>query len=196
MSASTESTRPNKLSQKQIIEALRKEASNNPAFNAVAHVFAVRERARQQVTIASLRLRMAEEGFGHTKKEYGDVLRFLAFLGLGTLDASANGDVKALKNIKITLQSIGMAAITKSDKLDHFSPSIHFQSLPLVQPNEPLAQRTLPKAIVGQPAAPPRYPAALTAFIEGKPVLFNLSKGLTADELGDLLAKLHTPGGV
>jgi len=105
----------------QIVEALRAECARNPILSAVCHVFAIRERARQQVTIGSLVLRMAQEGYKYTKGDYQNVLRFFANLGIGTLEFNPNNkEVRALKNIRLTLQSIGRAAVTTDNVLEKF----------------------------------------------------------------------------
>lgn len=193
MSAVTELNKV-RMSQKQIIEALRKEASTNKCFNDVAHVFATRERARQQVTIAALRLRMEEEGFDYARSEYVKVLKFLASLHLGVLDTDEKGNVISLKSIKTTLQSIGAAAVQMTtNKLVDFTPAVHFKTLTSTETEESALQPpTVPSAQTPASHHPipatPKYAVELTAYIEGKPITFRVPRSMSTDELGEILA--------
>lgn len=185
-----------RLNNVQIVEALRREAQVNPAFNAVCHMFALRERARQQVTIGSLTLRMTQEGYNFKKTDYQKILKFLSTLGIGTIDIGPGNEVRALKNIHITLQSIGQAAVADKNVLEKFSPAFDYQRIIATVP--PTTPDTTPKAVEAAPLKakasnppPAQYPVALTVNIDGKPFTFDLPKGLTTKELGELLAELH-----
>lgn len=193
-----------KMTQEVIVSALRKEAITNPVFNAVAHVFALRERARQQVTMAALRLRMGQEGFNHTKEDYSKVLKFLASLGFGTLEHDRSNNITALKNIRMTLQSIGLAAVgTKNEKLEAFNPQFDYQKLTLpkatVLPQQPTAKTPPPQVQDVKPAHKDTnikpisdFLASVVVEINGKPVVFPLPKGFTPKDLGDLLATCYS----
>ncbi len=176
---------------KQIVENLRMEASVDLAFNAVCTVFALRERARQQVTINSLMITMLKEGFKFSRPQYEKVLQFLASQGIGYLDYDMKGRMRALKGIKVTLQSIGMAALSKKDGLDTFTLAPMFSKLPV---NPPVA---VPKKEVVEsnghkkPTRAERsYPASLTVVFETETVSFIVPNGITSAQLGSLLSSL------
>lgn len=114
-----------------VVEILKKEADKDTVFKDVAHVFAQRKRARRQVTVTSLAARMAKEGFDYSKSEYARVLKRLSDLGLGSLQQDARGRIKALKDIKISLQSIGAAAVGSSKNLVNRTDRIKFNHLSL-----------------------------------------------------------------
>lgn len=96
---------------------LKEEAGKSAAFNAMCHIFAMRERSRSVITIHNLIVSMSKEGFNFTKKEYTDVLTFLGSVGLGKLDYDSKGRLRALKNITATLQSIGLTALSKRETI-------------------------------------------------------------------------------
>lgn len=162
-----------------IVDQLRERAKADPVFSAVCHRFAIRERARAQVTIASLRLTLGREGFHYPTAKYASVLTFLAGLGIGTLKTSG-GKVEALVDIKITLQSIGLAAIAKADQLDAFTVGNTFDALPQPAPSKPVAA-----------AKPVGYKATLNVTVDGKVMNFALPKLISPDELGILLAGFY-----
>lgn len=117
------------MNKNELISRLRTEASTNPAANAVFHMWALRLRARFTVTIGSLSAKMRAEGFHYTNGDYANLLKFLAGLGFGTLDVSPTGRIKALKDINITLQSIGKAACGGNNELFSYRPRNHFKNL-------------------------------------------------------------------
>lgn len=117
------------MNTQMVVETLKKEADKDEAFKDVSHVFASRKRARRQVTVASLANRMAKEGFGHSRTDYARVLRRLADLGFGSLQKDAKGNIKALKDIRISLQSIGAAAVGEAQKLINARQRVKFSAL-------------------------------------------------------------------
>lgn len=201
MQTETKPTKNVPLSQSMVIAELRKEAAKSPVFSNVMHVFALRERARQQVTIPALRLRMGSEGFNYTRHDYMRVLRFLASVGLGTLELSA-GEVIALKNVKITLQSIGMAAVSNGDKLTPFTPQYDYQTLEApkrghnIVKTPPVQNTADTSEIKLEPSKSTSnqktHPATLTIVIDGKAISFPLPSGVTTAQLGELLAEFHS----
>lgn len=159
---------------KDISVALRAEAIRNPVFGAVATLFAMRQRARQQVTIAALSASMKKNGFLFERQDYEKVLSFLASLGLGTLYRSSKGRIRALKDVRVSLQSIGKAAHTGDVKLAPFKPQNRFTKVPQVA--------NKPKDTV--------YKAKLSVLIEGTPVDFELPH-IPKSELGKFIATLQ-----
>lgn len=108
------------MDQKKIIESLRTEAGTNKLAAAVFHLFAMRERSRRRITIRSLSLKMKAEGFIYNKQEYTPLFQFLSRLDLGSLERNRRGGIKALRDIPVTLKSIGLAAVGKSNGLIQF----------------------------------------------------------------------------
>lgn len=121
------------INEKQLIETLKNETAKDPALSAVLHVFASRERARDQVTVSALAQRMTKEGFTYDNAEYVRILRLLAQLGVGRLDTSGTGKVRALKDVKITLQSLGMAGVGNSTSIEKLARRNRFQRIPIIQ---------------------------------------------------------------
>lgn len=102
---------------KSIVKAIADRAKSSDVFNAMCHVFALRERTRQQITVSSLTLKMEKEGFKYTAKDYARELQFLADLGLGKMELK-NGVPKVLSKITVNLQSIGKIAFGQAADLE------------------------------------------------------------------------------
>ena len=175
---------------KAVVDRLREEAQQNPVFNAVATWLATRDRTRQQITMSHLRITMQREGFNFKREQYEDVLKFLATLGIGRIELD-RGQISALKDIRVTLQSVGTAALGTESKLDKFAPAINFQSLP-VKPAPPKPQAKPPTLAAPLKPEPPSYATSLVVQIDGNTVTFPLPKGLTTSELGYLLNQLYS----
>jgi len=94
-----------------LVHKLQERARMNKVFNSMAHVFAIRERTRRQLTVTSLYAQMKREKFIFSKNDYINELQLLATLSVVSLEKSSRGMIKALVDIKITLQSIGQAAL-------------------------------------------------------------------------------------
>lgn len=120
----------------EMIKKLKEESSNNPAAGSVFHLFAMRSRARGIITLRSLFLRMKIEGFSYTKEDYATVLTLLAKHGVGKLDLDAKGRVRSLKEIKISLPSLGKALVGQGKDLSKFRAKSHFAQIPPTKPIE------------------------------------------------------------
>lgn len=174
----------------KVIEILRKEASTNPAFNAICHSFALRERARYQVTVQALHYRMATEGFAFKKEEYQTALKFLGALGFGAVKYNKRAEPIGLYGITSTLQSIGKAAIGGESKLKGYKQRHKFSDLPLIvqtgskKVTEALKTVSVPKKIkIGERI----YPVSLTIMIGNKPVNFRIPTSITEEEIESLV---------
>lgn len=132
-----------------MVQKLREFAGKSPAFSAMAHAFAMRERTRQQITIHSLIASMVKEGYNFTKDEYRQALTFMANLKLGNLERDRKGQVSALKGITYTLQSIGLASVSKKDSLAKNSVGTPFRQLPSIVPMPQFEDS--PKVVVKDP---------------------------------------------
>lgn len=174
-----------------IIESLRKEAETNQVFNAICHIFAVRERARQQVTLSTLTVTVAREGYKFSKEDLQKALKFLADKGLGKLEKDAKGRIVALKNIAVTLQSIGKVALDKKETLEAFSPAFKFDRLMDKKEFQTETKQQEPIA----PAVPnPRYSVektegakSIVVKIEGKPVSFLVPQDIQPEDLARIV---------
>lgn len=169
----------------QVIESLREEAIKNPVFNAMCHVFAARERARQQVTITSLNLTMIKEGFKYQREDYEKCLRFLASLGIGKVDLDSNKKFRSLKEIKITLQSIGQVVLTKKAGFETFHPNARFQALKESSNGHTATVMTMPKDESLELIS--SYRAKLVVMFDGVPFSFELPRKLTTREINKML---------
>src|ERR1700722_8921493 len=139
-----------------IPERLQAEAQKNECFAAICTVFALRERTRSQVTVQSLMATMEKEGFKFSREQYEKCLVFLATLHIGKLDHDMKGRVRGLKNINITLQSIGLASVGKQ-VLKRYSPKKPFTRLP-----EPtVLKQPLPEPVSKAPVSITRKRATL-----------------------------------
>lgn len=182
------------MSRDQAVITLRREAARNPVVNDVCHVFAARKRARHQVTVRALSLRMKKEGFAHKDAEYAEVLSLLSDTGFGTLEKDRKGRVVALKNVKTTLQSLGKAVIGQKQELEALHLRNKFSALaPAAQLIKqakvtPIAPNTSPL-----PAQLAVYPyratgsISITLTINKKPVIIPLPATLTPEEIASLI---------
>lgn len=142
------------INEKELIQTLAAETSKDPTLNAVLHMFAARDRARAQVTLQALAARMKEEGFSYEDAEYIRVLRLLAKLGVGRLETDSSGRVKALKDVKVTLQSIGLAGLGQLSRIEHLNKRNRFQKVGV---NRPTIVKVSPE-IKLEPAYAPHRP--------------------------------------
>lgn len=146
----TVSNKKNQINQRLFIPndltiKLRDEASKNPAFSAICHNFALRERSRSEITLTSLYKTMTKEGFNYDKGQYARAFRFLAALGIGDLYNDAKGRLRKLMHINVALQVIALAALSKDDSATRERPKL----------------RAVPKAKIEtklQPQIPERNP--------------------------------------
>lgn len=163
----------------QVVISLRTKAQASPAFSAMCRWFAERERTRQQITMANLVIAMAKEGKTFSKDEYIDALKFMADLGLGHLEVR-KGKVKALINIKTTLQSIGQAAIAQRDRLDPFRPKTIFTKLP------PIVEKPQTKVEM-----PQKETSTFSFTLEGETYSFELPKSVSSKDLLGIVSNIY-----
>lgn len=104
------------------IMTLKQAATKSQAINDMFHDFAMRERARGQVTVRAFYNRMKKQGFNHTSTQYADGLKVLAECGFGELRRNKRGNVVGLFGVKTTLASIGQAVVGKKGQLKNWGP--------------------------------------------------------------------------
>jgi hypothetical protein len=95
----------------ELVKLIRLQAKRDECFANVCHIFANRDRARAEVTLQTLALTMKRERFTYTKDQLSTALRFLATCGVGRLELDAKKRVVALREIQVTLQSLGQMAL-------------------------------------------------------------------------------------
>lgn len=181
------------MNQIDMVEALKKAAKASPPFDAVMHVFALRERARFNVTIDSLYETMKREGFLYDKgSELTPVLKTLANLGFGRLDLGSNGRVRALTDLRYSLQSMGQAACGGASSISAYRQRRRFKTLQKTpEAIKPLAQvHPLRRASDRVMANPGASRLVLTVLIGDKPINVEMPKALSPQEIATLVTRL------
>lgn len=168
-----------------IVEALRNEAKTSAAFEATAKVFAARQRTRRQVTLYVLKRKLDVSGFSVSVDDCRNVLAFLSKMGIGALERDVRGKPRMLKEIQVSLQSVGKAALGQADEIENFEgKKIVRKPKERPQVSEVPAENNSRK-----------YKVALIAYSqdnkEGKQMTFNTPLLVTPEELGELLISLH-----
>lgn len=180
---------------------IAEKAKTDIVLKSVCQVFAKRQRARTQITVTHLHRVMKINGFDFAKSQYVDVLRFLANIGVGSLQASPRGEVIALSHIKYRLQSIGKAAGDLKTHITTFTSREGVDSPALKDLN---AQTRMPQFVNTVPPTPSQkaqakrplraYNMFLTAIIDGQPVVFQGPKNLPPEDFGDFLLNFNALG--
>jgi hypothetical protein len=169
---------------------LRLLAKNNEVFNAMAHVFAMRERTRDQVTVHTISTVMAKEGYNFTAEQYRVVLEKLAMMQVGTVQTDRKGRVSALKSINITLQSLGKTALSMVDTLVKASgQSKRYIKLPELP--EAKVIEIAPPVIVDNVLKVPIKESAMTIKIGNKTINFDLFPESALGTLMDSIDKIY-----
>lgn len=107
---------------KNQIAKLMEEAKNNPVANDVFTSWAVRERGRRNLKLSVLKLRMTKEGYHHSDEEYIKLFQFLASLELCTLKKGPRGKIEGVGDFKVTLPSVGRAALGEAVEVKALKP--------------------------------------------------------------------------
>lgn len=167
------------MNKNEIIQALQSEAKANPASNAVFHVFAIRKRARNTVTLTALYNRMRREQFNYSKQEYLPVIKKLVSLGLGTGVYNKRSRLIGVKDLETTLQSIGVAACgdTNAD-LGKFKPRNKFSKV--IHKNQIPALAALRTAFLN-----------IEVAVNDKKIQIPIPKDLSTEDLAALLNRLQ-----
>lgn len=174
------------MSDKELIESLKKLVVTNVVLNDVLLVFSMRERARNCLSLAALHDRMVTEKFQHTSADLAKVLDILAKHRVGTLDVDAKGKIRGLKQIKISIPTLGKAVIGEGG-LKGYKTRNRFYV-----PQAPAKQEAPePKS------APVEQVASLIlTFVNpktGRAWNLPVPKGTTPDEVAEMLDRLQLP---
>lgn len=165
--------------EKILIEALKREAEISRVAREVLTVFAHRKRDRSIITVKALRQYMLQQGFKNEPDDYANFITFLARQGVGQMMKSSKGKVLGIKNITVSLHSLGNVAMNGTPELKNFSSKPHYHRLEL-----PL-EIEKPKVIETKPII------YLTVEISpGKRVEIPFPKGLTPDEIAGIISRL------
>jgi len=108
-----------------VLRLIRQKAKVDIVFANTCQVWSLRDRARAEVTMSTLKLTMKRERFEYSHEQLASVLTFLADCGVGHLELDSKNRVVALRHIQVTLQSIGLAAIADAKEIPEVKP---FQS--------------------------------------------------------------------
>lgn len=169
-----------------IVEKLRTEAAHKPVFAAVAQMLSTRQRARGRVTLGALITTMTKTDHNFTREEYKSALSFLSRVGIGQLDYDIHGKMRSLKSIRFTLQSIGEAALGRTEKLEMFG----------VRPYVTADGKSAPKAPVAAPKKldevlkEKTVEMVLRVNIDGTHMDFALPRKITPQEFSSFLKKV------
>lgn len=180
------------MTQNQAIETLKLKAATIPAVGAVLLQWSTRDRARNQVTLRALSQKMKREGYKHEPAEYALALKAMSEAGFGTLETDAKGKVKALKNIKVKLQSVGQSVLGTDGSLKPFRPRNRFQTLN-TKPVEattapkPPAQVVLKRRATDKIKVQKSPPVSILVIINGKDVVIPIPANMTAEDVGALV---------
>lgn len=169
----------------QAIETLKTQADSSPAVNAVLHAWAVRKRARNTVTLRALVQKMREEGFKYDAGDYALALKAMADAGFGRLETDRKGRVKALKDIRVKLQSIGAAVVAGTGGVKPFRQKPRYQEV------KAPARRRKTVELPEQKEEQRVTPLYITVEINGKPVIFPVPAELTPEDIGYLVTRLR-----
>lgn len=170
------------MDQKELVGKL-KEIAKDPVANAVLHVLALRQRTRKEITVSGLSLRMGRENYKYTRAQLAQVLKSLASLGLGVLHTDAKGRPKALKDIKISLQSVGRAALNDMDAVDMKSARFRNRYGKLIDLGPPKVEA--PK-FVGLTVSN----VSLRTQVNGKRVIVEFEDEMSGQEIAEMINRL------
>lgn len=170
-----------KMNAKEMAKTLAEQAEKSKTFKAMAELFASRQRTRQTIVVTSLVASMKKAGHAFTIPDYREELRFLSNLGLGIPVYGRNSEIKALKSIRVKLQSIGSAALKASQSLKAAKQAPTFINLPVPTP-------PAPKPYV--PHSRTFNKASLTVTIEGTTFMFEFTPRVPIQQVFNLIAEL------
>lgn len=167
------------MDKNEMIEQLKQEAKANKVSNAVFHVLAMRRRARHNITLNGLQQRMKAEGFDYKPADYIPAIRLLAKLGFGQLDVDSLGKIRGLKDIKTTLQSIGVAAVGNAADLANYRRRLKFQPLTQEQAKVVADYSVVPAAV------------GIKVEVNGKSLDITIPGNFSSKEIVGLLDKIR-----
>lgn len=176
------------MNRDQIIQALKNEAKTNPVAASVFTVWGSRHRARNQVTIQALSYRMKDSGFQYEASDYVKVLKVLITLGLGT-PMTVGGRLVGIRDVKMTLQSIGKAAMQGGESLEMFKRRNRYSKLIVAKP---LVGASIPAAArVGGKVAKAFQNLHIAVSVGSKMLRIDIPEDFTGEEISTLVSQLR-----
>lgn len=180
------------------VQFLRERVAKDKIAKDVFHVMSIRERARNVITLGGLQQRMKKEGYNYEMGDYAGVLKVLADLDFGSLMTDSRGKIVGLKDIKITLQSIGRAALGESDDLVGWKPRNKY--VPLADAIPPESVIESPRRIKTKETIPTEenldsHTMVLRVLINGRPVNIPIPKEMPEKEVANLIVTLRQVSG-
>lgn len=131
------------MTKEQVTQELQKQTKENPVYNAVFHVLALRELPRYNLTPDGLYYRMRREGFKYSRKEYLPVFELLARLGLARLVKTPKGEVEQVKDFRLPLPQLGALACGQPVELDKMQKLLHAGFKPMAESEPNMTSRSL-----------------------------------------------------
>lgn len=167
----------------EVSTALSEKVKTDPVFNAVAHVWALRERNRHNMTTRGLYYKMRKEGFLYQEKDFEPIFKFISDLGLAKVHSDAKGKVDSIRDFRLPIQAIGQVACGQKPTRVRVA---NIQAAPGLKP---VPTRAIIKEV--EPTLAPQASLSITVFINGKPIKVNMPKDITRDELLTILTKFE-----
>jgi len=184
------------MNYKDMVEKLKVSCKTDKTLDAIMHVFALRERARSQVTLGGLAQRMKSAGFEYGREQYVKALTELASAGLGKLQKDSKGRVQALVEIKVALQSLGKAVLEKGEPKP-FKQRSTYQKIKSMR-NTVGAPVVMTKGpLYGSGAETGKrqgFPVSITVLINVKPVNFRVDPSLDTQEIAEVITRFRDHG--
>lgn len=161
------------------VNKLQSRVANDPIYKAVFNVMAQRERNRHNMTTRGLYYKLRKEGHKFQEKDLVPIFRLIAELGLATLDINTRGRVEAIRGFKAPIQKIGeMACGTVSvSRPKANSPTL--MSVPKVE------------AVAANSKTKQTMKAALTLYVNNKPIEINLPENMTKEDLISIIGRFY-----
>lgn len=131
--------------EKNLIESLKREAETNRVAREVFIVFANRRRNSSMLTVKALKQYMSSMKFVNDQEHYERFIEFLADLGIGKIMKTSTGKTLGIKNITLSLVSLGKVAVNGDYELKNFNPKPYYQRIDIPKQVEKPAVINKPK---------------------------------------------------
>ena len=187
------------MSDQEMIVTLSKIAKNDPVLSDVMFLFSTRKRARFMISVEALQNKMTEEKFEYSRKQLGSVFETLAQCGIGRVQRTPKGHVKALVDLKVRIPDLGKAILGEG-QLRRYRQRHRFQSLPGADVSIPVAPTSKPaEQRASRDPRPYQIPGArLVATVLGNSgqVVANVTftPNATKEEIADFFARALLEG--
>lgn len=165
-----------------LVFGLQSMAEASPVARAIFILWGMRKRTRAEVNLSVLMKTMKNEKFSYTRQEYAEFLEQLASLGIGKLERR-KGKVYALRDIGLTLQSIGAVA-TGHGELKPLPIRIRNKFVKLPIPEKVQTPTILRRRKEDVPEV------SLTVTLKGKSLRVDVPNSMNASEIAGVIERL------